>query len=429
LKKQLLKKFCFAIVLVQILILVWSKTASADAPHELDITFNNTGVVTSTAAIGYALNIRPNGKIMVGGSVQDNAALAQYNTDGKLDTSFNNTGVITIPIAGSVTSIATQPDNNKIISVVIHDTGSAFEYFLIRHTVTGTLDTSFNATGIVKLPVNSHLEAAADILIQPDNKIVVACKKVIPQDVTIIARYNTDGNLDTSFNGTGIITNTIGLISHSGPSLALNSSGKIVVVGSGSGYGFVAQYNSNGSLDTDFNGTGVVTKTAHAGTSLAIQADGKIISAGGTLGSITPDFSVVRYNSDGSLDTSFNSTGMATVDIGGGWDLGSSVAIQSNGKIVVGGNSWNSSTNSYDFAVVRFDEQGKLDQSWNGTGFVTTPVNGDVSFPRLAIQFDGKILIAGNQSTPSNGEVGLMMVRSVGDSSFAVLYYLPIILK
>lgn len=195
-------------------------------------------------------------------------------------------------------------------------------------------------------------------------------------------------------------------------SVAIQSDGKIVVAGYGvfgSGGDFaVVRTNSDGSFDSSFNGTGKVTtpigSSLDQAYSVALQSDGKIVVAGFSLGS-NLDFAVVRYKSDGCLDTSFNGTGIVTTPIGSGDDLGQSVAIQSDGKIVVAGYSDGGSPETgtnYDFAVVRYKTDGTLDDSFNGTGKVTTPLGArrDTG-SSVAIQSDGKIVVAGTSDTGS----------------------------
>lgn len=427
-----LRKIIFAVVLVQILTLMWSQVVAADSPYDLDITFNQTGIVTNTNFSGWALTVQTDGEIVVGGS-SGGAALIRYDSAGEIDPSFGNMGTVNIPLSGLVQATAIQTDSGKIVSVISNL--SKGEYYLTRHTVTGTLDTSFNTTGIVTLPVKTSLEVDADVAFQPGENKIVAAVGTGTNNETIIIRYDNSGNLDTTFNnGAGMITNTLGLITKVAPSLLIDANEKIMVTGSvigavnvGNGCCFVTRYNDD-DLDTGFNGTGTVTDTLHGGHSIAIQTDGKIVSAGSFFfdSDDNPDFSVVRYNSDGSLDTSFNNnTGVATVDIGGGEGGGASVAIQSDGKIVVGGYFKESSADNYSFIVIRFDENGDIDESWNDIGYVMTPVDGAVYNPRLVIQPDGKILIADTQY-PASG-VELIMARYVGIDMSEI--YLPIVLK
>ena len=129
-------------------------------------------------------------------------------------------------------------------------------------------------------------------------------------------------------------------------------------------------------LDHSFNGTGIVTtsiRTHDIGSAVAIQSNGRIVVAGGSSGSDV-DFALARYKTDGTLDTSFNGTGKVTTPIGNNDDRAYSVAIQSDGKIVAAGYSYVGT--SSDFALIRYNTNGTLDSSFNGTGIVTTDVGG-----------------------------------------------------
>ena len=133
-----------------------------------------------------------------------------------------------------------------------------------------------------------------------------------------------------------------------------------------------------GDLDTTFAGDGTTGTAIGSGSDLsnffgvAIQADGKIVVSGSSSNGSNTDFALVRYNPNGTLDTSFDTDGKATTAVGATDDIGFAVAIQADGKIVVGGSSSNGS--DYDFAVVRYMPDGTLDTSFDTDGKVTTPI-------------------------------------------------------
>ena len=166
------------------------------------------------------------------------------------------------------------------------------------------------------------------------------------------------GDLDTAFDTDGKVSTAIGAGTDFVKSVASQSDGKIVVAGysdNGSNEDFaVVRYNTDGSLDTSFDTDGKVSTAIGAGEalSIALQSDGKIVVAGNSYNGSNDDFAVVRYNTDGSLDTSFDTDGKVTTAIGAGNDYALSMALQSDGKIVVAGVSDNGG--NYDFAVVRY---------------------------------------------------------------------------
>ena len=152
-----------------------------------------------------------------------------------------------------------------------------------------------------------------------------------------------------------------------------------------------------GDLDLTFGSGGIVItrgssiRTLDSASAMAIQSDGKIVTVGrsNSNGPIW-DFAVVRYNTDGSLDTSFGGTGIVITRVGNSHDQANAVAIQADGKIVVAGSVYMTYQGSWRFAVVRYNTDGSLDTSFNGTGQVVTSV-GDSGASSVAVQLDGKI--------------------------------------
>ena len=264
------------------------------------------------------------------------------------------------------------------------------------------LDTSFNGTGKVLSDFGST-DVARAVLVQTDNKIVVAGYGDANIDFAI-SRYNADGSLDTSFAGTGMLTTDFGATDQ-GNAIAQQADGKILLAGStsnGSSSNFaLVRYNSNGTLDQSFNHSGTVTTSFGSNTNayanaMAVQADNKIILAGAA----NNNFALARYNPDGSLDSSFNSTGLVTTNLNGLSQI-RSVAIQSDGKILVAGNDLNAT--GYEIAMARYNPDGSLDTSFASNGeLIINPSStfnlfGTVfsGIESMVLQPDGKILIAG----------------------------------
>ncbi len=294
----------------------------------------------------------------------------------------------------------------------------------------GLLDESFDGDGKVTTDIGSSYDSANAVAIQEDGKIVVAGYSTGSSDDFAVVRYNSDGSLDTYFgpNGNGKVTTDIGSSTADyARAIAIQGDGKIVVAGysTGSSDDFaVVRYNSNGSLDIYFgpNGNGKVTtdigsSTADYAYAVAIQGDGKIVVAGYSFNGSNYDFVVVRYKSDGSLDTSFgsNSNGIVTTAIGSGDDFAHAVALQGDGKIVVAGVSYNGS--NWDFAVVRYNSDGSLDTSFgsNSNGIVTTAIGSSTdSAQAIAIQIIGnigKIVVAGYSNNGSNFDFAVVRYK------------------
>ena len=231
-----------------------------------------------------------------------------------------------------------------------------------------------------------------------------------PQDGSshfALARYNRDGSLDTNFDGDGLVITDFGGFDETVNGLAIQTDGKIVAAGSSNQfesdtqYDFaLVRYNSNGTQDSSFGAGGVVTTdfgSSDFAHSVAIQADGRIVAAGYT----DNDFALARYNRNGGLDTTFDSDGKVTTDFGGSDDVANSVAIQRNGKIVAVGYSYQGDLTGYDFAVSRYNVNGALDASFDSDGKVTTEfpvlfISSHDAGRQVAIQQpDGKIVVAG----------------------------------
>ena len=297
-------------------------------------------------------------------------------------------------------------------------------FALVRYNADGSLDSSFGSEGkVVTTPEMTGFSAVTGnaLAIQTDGKILVAGSGENAGKTNFaVLRYNADGSLDPSFDTDGIVTTAIGSGDDFGNAITILA-GKIIVAGSsfdGTKTNFaVVRYNSNGSLDTSFDLDGIVTTLIQFGTSddvamaVAIQAGNlttlpdKIVVAGSSSGVTNQDFAVVRYNLDGSLDTSFDADGKLITPIGSGDDVGKALTVQGTGnaprKITVAGSSDNGS--KIDFAVVRYNADGSLDTSFDLDGIVTTPVdtNDDVG-AALVIQADGKPVVAGSSISNSS---------------------------
>jgi uncharacterized delta-60 repeat protein len=333
---------------------------------------------------------------------------AYANAAGSLDRSFNGTGIVTTVIDGSVAAgaaMAIQADG-KIVVVGASQRNAHDSMALIRYNPDGSVDQSFGEAGKVITSFSEQWARATSVVVQPDQKIVVAGYTETGEVVGLIIRYNQNGSLDQTFNGTGIVRTDVPTGGWAGIySVKLQPDGKIVAAGFGgplSAHAFaVFRYNPDGTPDTTFNLTGqiltIIGNIYDTASALAIQPDGRIVVAGSVQvvdvrGRSQLIFCVVRYNDDGTLDSSFNHSGKATTFIAY-HDAAQSVAIQPDGKIIVGGWSYNGSTE--DFALARYSPNGTLDRSFNGTGTVTTHVGNSSYCFSLALQGDGKIIAAG----------------------------------
>ncbi|MGD9829982.1 MAG: putative Ig domain-containing protein, partial [Hyphomicrobiaceae bacterium] len=367
---------------------------------KLDTTFGGgDGIVTAPigSLVGSSsVTVQPDGRIVIVGS-NGEFAIVRYNADGTLDTSFGGgDGIVTTIIGDSgdhAFSVALQADGRIIVagtSLRVSAYGSNYDFALVRYNADGTLDTSFGAgDGFVTTPIPSSYTlgpSITSVTVQLDGKIVVAGygrfgSTEEAEDFAVV-RYNADGTLDTSFgDGDGIVTTPIGSWSDESHSVTLQPDGRIIVAGysrNGASYDIaLVRYNVDGTLDTAFGGgDGIVTTPIGSlafGYSVTLQPDAKIVVAGVTLDGSNADIALIRYDNDGSLDTSFGGgDGIVTTAIGASGDYANSVALQPDGKIVVAGTSLIGDT--YDFAVVRYNADGSLDTTFDSVGSVVRAV-------------------------------------------------------
>jgi uncharacterized delta-60 repeat protein len=323
-----------------------------------------------------------------------------FGSAGTLDTSYgpNNTGVSIIAIGRSndLQRIAVQADNSLIgvgtVTVLATATG------ICSFTSTGTFNAELNGIGYEQLAIGSTTVIQA-IALQPDTKAVVAGSTMENgTNKFIIARYSINGLLDTTFGGSGYVTTDIGGGS-SVYALVVQPDGKIVAGGIG-GQGApnfaLARYNPNGSLDTTFGEQGIVRTTVGYISNiyaLALQVDGKILAAGYCWNLETNICALARFNADGSLDTTFGIDGIVTTQVGNVSQL-QTIALQQDGNIIVGGYTTNDRLH-YSSLLMRYDSTGTLDPSFNGTGIVITTLTYSSVINALTLQSDGKIVTGG----------------------------------
>jgi uncharacterized delta-60 repeat protein len=331
------------------------------ATGALDPTFDGDGKVRTRFAptsseIGTAGALQPDGKIVMAGAVgipgsgtAADFALARYNSDGTLDAAFDGDGKVITDFSWQTdyaVAVAVQSDR-KIVAAGWSRPPSEipFDVAVARYNPDGSLDTSFSGDGRVTTAIAPGSEDFAQtVAVQPDGKIIVGGGS---GNAGIVVRYLSDGSLDASFDGDGIVM-THGLITD----VAVQADGRIVTVADSSGFS-VGRLNADGTIDTSFGEGGMATAPLESASahSLAVQPDGNIVAAG----SAAPgDFAVARFRPNGALDGTFGSDGTIVTDLGGPADFSYSVALAPGGKIVLGGISGPEDQTNWDFAVARY---------------------------------------------------------------------------
>ena len=362
-----------------------NRIARLHADGTLDTTFTPGAGATGAAVIGQTLSInfvalQTDGKILIAGNFTSYSGttmnrMARLNQNGTLDTTFN----IGTGFNDETQRISIQTDGKILVAGIFSSFNGVTSNRLLRLNSNGSLDTSFSSgTGIGNSTVRSIIQ-------QPDGKLLIGGTFINYNNVPTndVARLNTDGTLDTTFSSGAGVT---GLVYD----MALLTNNQIIIVGSFDSYNTItmrdiARLNSNGSLDTTFNpGSG-----SNLGIdTVAIQSDGKIIIAGlFDTYNLIPRLNIARLNSDASLDLTFNATPPPP-----SLPINQSiytVAIQSDSNIVIGGifSNYHGINRKY---VARLTTNGNLD-----LGFLSGTSAGDSVFS-IKQQADGKILIAGN---------------------------------
>lgn len=347
---------------------------------------------------------------------------------GTLDTNFGPTGNGLIiesftGVSENANAIAGMADGRFVVVGGSDEWAARADVIPVaRYLANGTLDTTFDVDGKRVLDLSPTSDDAYAVIIQPDGKIVLGGGSGIPGDQFnrqwSIVRLNVDGSLDATFGTGGRVdldfSTTNGSYGNVVRGLALQSNGKIVAVGpTGDNVFQVVRLNSNGALDTTFDGDGKASTTINNGTNranaVAIQSDGKIVVGGGGR------LSVARFNVNGSLDTTFGANGSNSVADGN--DELKSLALQPNGKIVVtGGGSGGT------LVTARFNADGLIDTSFSGDGVqeIATQYSDVANGKAVLIDRNGKIVVGGRFRDGSGGEMILARINANGslDTTF-----------
>ncbi len=309
---------------------------------DLDVSFGTDGIVTTTFKDGLLAKnsiLLADGKILVSGAFIDangpQFAGIRYLSDGTLDPSWGDGGINCCSVYGVIESIAPTNDN-KMVCGGITAMDEKMAGAGCRRLADGTLDPTFGpGQGTIATVVGLSTQVH-EVVVQPDEKILMAGVANLNGDKFLCMRYNDTGILDDTFGSGGIVTTAFPETSFSHAySLALQSDGKIILIGEADHQCCLARYESNGSLDQNFGSNGLVQTVAGASSvfySVIIQSDGKIVCVGQSDESIL----LIRYNDDGTLDTTFGVNGIITTTIGADGQA-QDVIIQADGKIVIGG--------------------------------------------------------------------------------------------
>jgi uncharacterized delta-60 repeat protein len=352
-------------------------------------------------------------KIVVAGTSNGAFALAKYNSDGSLDTSFSDDGKNTANLDGNIFSAIQQSDGKFVVSGRTSNGLFLLARYNLDGSIDTSFGNNGKVT--TEVASDSQDNAFIENIVQQQDGKILALGDYQPGRVTafnrssILIRYNPDGSLDTSFGTNGKSTE---FISAGATKIILQNDGKFLLIGgSPEAKGpntrpILNRYNSDGTFDRSF-----LTPPAGNISNAIIQSDGKIIaisdsfitsSDGGTTFPVVSG-SVNRYNADGTIDTSFGTNGKVDNIVGNGDTT--SVIVQSDGKIIVTGAS------RFEFSIARYNSNGTLDNTFGDNGKITTNISA-VDPSTIKLQSDGSIVLAGSTGRPVSD---FIVVRYLND--------------
>ncbi|MFO0999032.1 MAG: Calx-beta domain-containing protein [Planctomycetaceae bacterium] len=400
----------------------------------VDLSYGNNGVMqVSMGAFdddAFAVALQGDGKAVVAGPVYSAGGVefgvTRFNADGTLDWSFGDEGKVRTQFGTSSStpaSVIVQPDGRIVVGGFAFN-GSNFDFALARYMPNGDLDLSFGAFGRTVRAIGSGNDFGQRLALQADGKILLGGDSFSGDyEDFAIARFETDGTLDTSFGTNGIFKRGLGSQRDSLRGLAVQPDGKIVATG----YVFtntnvlpaLLRLNTNGTLDPTLNGDGFTFHSFGASTSVysgnvSVLSDGRIIVGGVAFSGGRNQFAAIRYLDYGGLDTSFDGDGLLLSPIRPYSDSASQIFVRPDGKFYLGGNSYGST--DQDFAVARYNPNGTLDSTFGTNGATTIAIGaGDDIMNAMAVQSDGNLLLAG--SVHKAGYSDFTIARIIGTSA------------
>lgn len=403
-------------------------TTKCDSIGNLITSFGNSGIVSTDFSGYYESSVKcialNSGDIIVAGSANQKIGIAKYLNNGNSDIAFGNNGKIIDYVGNAMDEaekILLQPDG-KIISLIKILNGANYGVAVLRSAnASGSDDLSFGNNGIFKFFIPNNDIEPKSMFIQQDGKIVIT--GIIKDELNgiydfITIRVNSNGTLDNSFGTNGFVQTDYSFSSFDqANSVVVLNDGSILISGVAE-FGFaMLKYDSNGMLDNNFGINGKVMTNIGSnysyGTDMAIQSNGKIIVAGYTYNGTDNDIALVRYNTDGSIDNTFGTNGIVTHDILNISNTTRSIKIQADGKIVIAADNFDGTYN--DMLLARYNSNGTIDNTFNTSGYVVSGLSNNDYANSLLIQSDGKIVVAGSSYSSSNRLQALLRYNTNGN--------------
>ncbi|MCB0404526.1 MAG: hypothetical protein KDD51_07045 [Bdellovibrionales bacterium] len=394
----------------------------------LDTTFGSGGIVTT--AIGtsddriYAIAVQTDGKIVAAGTAYEtkyNFAIARYLTNGTLDTAFGG--------GDGKATLAVGSGDDAIYALVLLSDGTFFvagsttvssgntDFVLARFLSDGTLDTNFGTAGFATrdFGLASGLDVARALTTDGNGRLVVVGQSDDgSQKDFAVARYLTTGSPDTSFDSDGFATYAFTSGDDTARAITIDELGRLIVVGQTETDLAIERLKTNGALDTGFDTDGMrivsITSGVDVANSVQIRSGGEILVAGIARQGALSDALLVQFHTDGSTDLDFGTNGTAVFSVSSTTsraDAANSMAIAFGDRPVFIGKTNNGS--NFDWLLARTRFSGTEDLTFDSDGFFTLDFAGGLDEAHaVALQNDGKILVAGEANNGSNADFALI---------------------
>lgn len=418
--------------------LMWSSLSHGQA-GAFDPSFGGgdglvaTSLFSNQSCFGYAIAIQEDGKIVVAGS-NENAShfssviVFRYNTDGSLDPSFNGSGKLVVQLQntqGYLRSMIIQPDQ-KILLCMSYEKQDEVGLKIHRILPDGSPDTAFHGDGFATVSFGASHTIAQAITLQTDGKILVCGYFGFdndPDNKVFVMRFTSDGTPDSTFGIDGLFSRKIGESYSDLYDIEVQQDDKILCAG-------FAIFNNNdeftalrltsaGNIDFSYSDDGIayapMSEHNDRAYGLVIQPDGKAVLAGQAYNDLSSagSFALARLNPDGSLDGTFHGDGINIFTVSGYADGATTVVLQPDGKIVMGGYVHSNVNGGADMAIVRVLPNGIPDSEWSEDGIANYADDLETSsvIHQLSIQPDG--LISGTGFVQRDGISAVRVARFV----------------
>ena len=408
------------------LALLAAPAAALGAAGDLDPTFGTGGTAQIDLGAGsdvaQSVALRPDGRVVLGGWRGTQGVFAQLQAGGALDPSFGaGRGWTAVESNRSlVYDIEIQPDG-RVVGVGAIDTNA----LVARVRADGAIDPDFGGGDGLSNLAYGGTDALYGLALQADGAIIGAGSSYAApnNDGGIVRARNPQGDLDTGFaEGFGVLFPDVGVRQSNANAVALQPDGRIVITGTrGTGDGrdlLVARATSAGVEDPSFGGgdgwASIDIGAKESAEAVAIQADGKIVVAGEVERPGNDDTLVARFLADGAPDPSFGIGGVVTFDFAR-YDVANAVALQADGKIVVALTTGAGTAGSVDMGALRLRTDGTLDPTFGAGGRVAVDLGGDDFAWDLALRPDGRVLLAGERDPIGGGSFDIAVAQLQAD--------------